>query len=76
MGRRTGPSSGVGKEDHVDAVYGGYSGKNRFFVHHEKYGECRVAAKDENSAIVAAASFFGAKWTKIEFYANCRVTKA
>lgn len=62
-------------EEHIDATFPGYNGKKRFNVRHETLGECRVAAKTEEAAIVAAADFFKAKWTKYSFYAFCHVTK-
>lgn len=61
--------------DRIDGVFEHYKGKKRFVVRHESLGECRVAAPDQDSAIVAAADHFGQDWTRIAFYAYCTVTK-
>lgn len=68
-------------DDRYDKAYikpdgGVYGGKNRFEVRHPKYDTVRVAAPDENSAIVAAASLWGVPWTRYEIYAYATVIKA
>lgn len=60
-----------------DCAFGDYTGKSRWIVTHPEYkGELRVAAPDENSAIVAAADRWGDTWTRYGFYAYCTVFKA
>lgn len=67
-------ASQSGDSDPIDAVFGSYGGKKRFVVSHPDYKKpCRVAAPDEDAAIVAAADFFEARWTKYSFYAYCKV---
>lgn len=57
-----------------DAVYTGYTGKKTFRVSHPKYqNDVTVRAPDKQTAVVAAASAWGAIWTKHEFYAYCKV---
>lgn len=70
-------SKGKLKEEKLDATFGDYKGSKRFTVSHPNYKKAaRVAAPDENSAIVAAADFFGVKWTSYEYYAYCTVTQS
>ena len=67
----------VKETEHIDAVYEKYSGKKRWDVKCPKWkGTMRVAAPDENTAIVAAAERVGEVWTKYEFYAYCEVMPA
>ena len=63
--------------EHIDAVYKKYGGKKRWSVKCPGHKEClRVAAPDENSAIVAAAERLGRVWREYEFYAYCEVMPA
>ena len=60
--------------EHIDAVYKKSRGEKRWDVKapgHKKL--MRVAAPDENTAIVAAAEKLGKVWAKYEFYAYCEV---
>ncbi len=66
---------GAEQVEHLDAVFPNYRGKGRYTVRHPSFGECRVAARTEEAAIVAAADFFKTKWTKISFYAECHVVR-
>lgn len=59
-----------------NATYEGYRGSKHFSVWHPRYGAARVAAPDEDSALVAAAKLWGVNWTKLEFYTGCSVSKA
>lgn len=57
-----------------DARYEDYSGKKRFEVTHPSHKRrLFVAAPDAASAIVAAALYWGERWTSYDFYAYCRV---
>ena len=59
-----------------DCAYEDYSGTKRYMVTHPKHrNSCVAAAPDENSAIVAAARFWGKKWTDYNFYALCTVSR-
>ena len=63
--------------EHLDAIYKTYGGKKRWCVKVPGQKEAlRVAAPDENTAIVAAAVRLGKVWTKYEFYAYCEVMPA
>lgn len=64
-------------EEHLDGVFGSYGGKKRFCVSHPGYKKAlRVAAPNQDAAIVAAANALGVAWTKYEFYAYCEVFPA
>lgn len=64
----------TGAAPYYDAVYERYSGKKRSEVENPRHrGRLTVAAPDENSAIVAAALYWGERWTSYDFYAYCRV---
>lgn len=53
-----------------------YKGVRRWEVQHPKHKKSlRVAAPDENSAIVAAAKRWGETWTSLDFYPMCTVIK-
>lgn len=55
--------------------YEDYRGKKKWVVDHPSIGKAIVLAPNEESAIVAAAHSFGVSWTKLEFYAGCKVSK-
>ena len=60
-----------------NCAYQDYSGSKRYIVSRPAHAgdDLTVAAPDENSAMVAAADRWGEKWTKIDFYCNCKVIK-
>ena len=60
--------------DKYDDRYDNYRGKKRFEVTHPEYRTVIVAAPDDTTAIIAAAGVWRVKWTKLEVYADCRVT--
>lgn len=55
--------------------YEDYRGKKKWMVEHPDHGKAVVLSPDAESAIVAAAHSFGVPWTKLEFYAGCKVSK-
>lgn len=57
-------------------TYEGYRGTKRFLVWHPKFGAVRVTAPDSDSAMVTAANIWGTKWTALDFYTACMVSKA
>jgi len=60
-----------------DAKYEKYAGRLRWFVTHpaHKY-QITVAAPDKNSAIVAAADYWGERWQDPQFHQYCTVNRA
>lgn len=57
-----------------DIAYEDYKGNKRFTVTHPAHaGELTVAAPDENTALVAAANYWGETWTRYGYYAYCNV---
>ncbi len=52
-----------------------YKGKTRFSVAHPKQKTVRVAAPDEDSAIVAASSVWGVPWTRYDIYSEATVKR-
>lgn len=57
--------------------YNGYDGDRRWWVSHPDYQTTiMVAAPDADSAMVAAAKYWGRDWTRISFYCDARVWKA
>jgi len=62
-------------KEKADIVFGTYTGAKLWNV---TYGNktCTVSAPDEDSAMVAAASFWKKRWQDYDFYAYCYVTKA
>ncbi len=68
------------KKDRIDAVFinadkSPYGGKARFIVSHPEQKTVRVAAPDENSAIVAASSVWGVPWTRYDIYSEATVRR-
>ena len=65
------------KEEKKDyqACFEDYRGKKIFLACHPKHRSIKVCAPDKNSAIVAAAKYWGVKWTSYSFYAYCEVSK-
>lgn len=57
-------------------TYEDYRGSKRFAVQHPKFGTVTVAAPDRDSAMVAAARTWNTKWTNLDFYTVCTVSKA
>lgn len=63
------------EKERLDGVFGSYTGKERFEVRVPgKRKILRVAAPNEDAAIVAAANAVGRRWTEYEFYAFCEVS--
>lgn len=50
-----------------------YTGSKLFRVKHPDHGEIEVVAPSVPAAIVTAASVWGRRWQKYEFYADCSV---
>ncbi len=66
----------MNEEERVDGIFENYTGKKRFEVRVPgKRKLLRVAAPNEDAAIVAAAKAVGRRWTEYEFYAFCEVSK-
>ena len=62
---------------YFDCAFEDYKGIKRFTVSHPAHiDSLRVAAPDEQSAIVAAADRLGERWTRYSFYAYCTVLPA
>lgn len=57
------------------AAYEGYRGGKQWIVWHPKFGRARVAAPDEASAMVAAAKLWRTRWTALDFYTGCTVSR-
>ena len=57
-------------------TFEGYRGSKRFSVQHPKFGTVTVAAPDRDSAMVVAARTWNTKWTSLDFYTVCTVSKA
>lgn len=57
----------------VDQTYPGYRGDRRWSVTHKTLGTAYVAAKDETSALAAAAAFWKVRWQSWDFYTMCIV---
>lgn len=53
--------------------FDGYTGGKVWTVVHPKFGDCMVVAPSIPAAIVVAARVWKQAWTKIDFYAACRV---
>lgn len=58
------------------ATYEGYRGGKKWIVENPRFGRVRVAAPDEPTAMVAAARLWRTKWTAIDFYTSCVVSRA
>lgn len=58
------------------ARYQDYKGSELWTVSHPEHRTVTVAAPDENSAIVAAATVWRVKWTAIEIYDQATVIRA
>ena len=60
-----------------NVAFEGYTGAKRYIVSHPAHAgdDLTVAAPDENSAIVDAADRWGEKWTRIDLYCNCKVSR-
>ncbi len=57
-----------------DVAFEDYKGVKRYTVSHPAHKrDLRVAAPDENAAMVAAAERWGERWQSIEFYAYCLI---
>ena len=63
----------VQESEHVDCVFGGYTGKKRWEVNHPKHPPTTAAAPDANSAMAAAAEHNGLRWQAYTYYAYARV---
>lgn len=62
------------EKTYFDCQFGSYEGVKRFIVKHPgHFGELRVAAPDEASAIAAAGDRWGERWQDYSFYAYCDV---
>ncbi|MCR5811445.1 MAG: hypothetical protein K6G34_08720 [Lachnospiraceae bacterium] len=62
------------KSSTPDAYFEDYSGKNIYLVSHPDHRKTlRVAAPDEQAAIVAAAERWNETWRDYRFYAYCKV---
>lgn len=73
-GKKKAPSKT--EKTYYDCRFEEYGGTNRFTVKHPAhFGELRVAAPDEASAIVAAADRWGERWQDYSFYAYCVVLR-
>ena len=53
--------------------FDGYTGGKVWNVVHPNFGSCMVVAPSIPAAIVVAARVWKQAWTKIDFYADCRV---
>lgn len=58
-----------------DAVFPGYTGKQRFRASHPSFRPLIVAAPDEASAIVAYAGALEVPWTRLDFYSSVTIEK-
>lgn len=57
--------------------YPGYCGKRSWSVRHPAHrSSVRVIAPTEEAAIVAAAEYWGERWTAVDFYDSCEVSPA
>lgn len=61
---------------YYDCTFGEYTGSLRWRVVHPKYRDAIVRAPDDIAAIKAAGDWWGEDWLRMEFYTNCRVSKA
>lgn len=60
----------------VNCTFGEYGGKNKFYVSHPAHTPILVAAPDEDSAMVAAADYWGERWQSYSYYPYVTVNKA
>lgn len=52
-----------------------YTGHSCWTVTHPTFGAVDVLARDKAGAIVTAATVWGQRWQKYEFYAFCEVIR-
>ena len=67
------PAFANGKHRKSLPRFDGYTGGKTWTVARPNFGDCMVVAPSFQAAIVVAARVWKQTWTKIDFYADCKV---
>ena len=67
------PAFANGKQRKSIPRFDGYTGGKVWTVVHPNFGDCMVVAPSIPAAIVVAARIWKQTWTRLDFYAECKV---